>query len=45
MNKEEDILLKELRNNAIKNEITINNGIAVTVNMPVFLSASKNVLF
>ena len=43
--KKEDILLKELRNNAIKNEITINNGIAVTENMPVFLSASKNVLF
>ena len=43
--KNDDIFLKELRNSAIKNEITIKSGIAVIVNIAVFLRASKKVLF
>ena len=43
--KNDDIFLKELRNSAIKNEITIKSGIATTVNIDVFFKASKKVLF
>ena len=43
--KNDDIFLKELRNEAIRNEITIKRGIAATVNTAVFFSASKKVLF
>ena len=43
--KNDDIFLKELRNKATRKEIIINSGIAVIVNIAVFLRASKKVLF
>jgi len=42
--KYDEIFSKELRKSASKNEITISNGIAITVNTAVFFRESKNVL-